>query len=90
VPVKQKLNSGAIKRRPATEPPGAAQLQMEYETPEGYSADQAQKYFVSSPGSDFMVDVIKKIGIDYIPTNPGSSFRGIHESIVNYGGNKGA
>ena len=35
-----------------------------------------------------MVDVIKKIGIDYIPTNPGSSFRGIHESIVNYGGNK--
>ena len=73
---------------PATEPPDAAQLQMEYETPEGYSADQAQKYFVSSPGSDFMVDVIKKIGIDYIPTNPGSSFRGIHESIVNYGGNK--
>lgn len=70
------------------EPPSAAQLQMEDEIPEGYSADQAQDYFVKSPGSDFMLDVIKKIGIDYVTTNPGSSFRGIHESIVNYGGNQ--
>jgi hypothetical protein len=35
---------------PATEPPGAAQLQMEYETPEGYSADQAQKVLCQQPG----------------------------------------
>jgi thiamine pyrophosphate-dependent acetolactate synthase large subunit-like protein len=40
------------------------------------------------PGGDFMVDVIKKLNIDYVAANPGSSFRGIHESIVNYGGNK--
>jgi acetolactate synthase-1/2/3 large subunit len=39
------------------------------------------------PGSDFMVDVLKAIGFDYIFANPGSSFRGLHESIVNYGGN---
>src|SRR6266851_1075211 len=39
-------------------------------------------------GSDFMVDVIKSLGFEYICANPGSSFRGIHESIVNYGGNK--
>jgi len=39
------------------------------------------------PGSDFMVDVIKSLGLDYICANPGSSFRGLHESIVNYGGN---
>src|SRR5580693_8339408 len=39
-------------------------------------------------GSDFMVDVIKSLGIEYICSNPGSSFRGIHESIINYGGNK--
>jgi acetolactate synthase I/II/III large subunit len=40
------------------------------------------------PGSDFMVDVLKNLGFEYICANPGSSFRGLHESIVNYGGNK--
>src|SRR2546428_508640 len=39
------------------------------------------------PGSDFMVDVFKSLGLEYICANPGSSFRGLHESIVNYGGN---
>jgi acetolactate synthase I/II/III large subunit len=39
------------------------------------------------PGSDFMVDVLKSIGFEYIAANPGSSFRGLHESIINYGGN---
>src|ERR1700733_13547291 len=39
-------------------------------------------------GSDFMVDVIKALGFEYVCANPGSSFRGIHESIINYGGNK--
>lgn len=39
-------------------------------------------------GSDFMVDVIKSLGIDHICSNPGSSFRGLQESIINYGGNK--
>jgi acetolactate synthase I/II/III large subunit len=40
------------------------------------------------PGSDFMVDVIKSLGFEYVAANPGSSFRGIHESLVTYGGNK--
>src|ERR1700675_3312852 len=39
-------------------------------------------------GSDFMVDVIKSLGIEYVAANPGSSFRGLHESVINYGGNK--
>jgi acetolactate synthase I/II/III large subunit len=39
-------------------------------------------------GSDFMVDVIKALDIDYLPSNPASSFRGLHESLINYGGNK--
>ena len=38
-------------------------------------------------GSDYMVDVIKSLDIEYVCANPGSSFRGLHESIVNYGGN---
>src|SRR5262245_63867737 len=37
-------------------------------------------------GSDFMVDTIKALGFEYICANPGSSFRGLHESVINYGG----
>jgi thiamine pyrophosphate-dependent acetolactate synthase large subunit-like protein len=40
------------------------------------------------PGSDFMVDVIKSLDIEYCAANPGTSFRGLHESVINYGGNK--
>jgi thiamine pyrophosphate-dependent acetolactate synthase large subunit-like protein len=39
-------------------------------------------------GSDFMVDVIKTLNIDYVCSNPASSFRGLHESLIDYGGNK--
>src|ERR1700686_3943804 len=39
-------------------------------------------------GSDFMVDVLKSLGLEYIASNPGSSFRGLHESLINYGGNE--
>jgi thiamine pyrophosphate-dependent acetolactate synthase large subunit-like protein len=38
-------------------------------------------------GSDFMVEVIKALELEYICSNPGSSFRALHESIVNFGGN---
>jgi benzoylformate decarboxylase/acetolactate synthase-1/2/3 large subunit len=44
--------------------------------------------FVARPGSDFMLDVIKTLNIDYVASNPASSFRSLHESIVNYGGNR--
>jgi acetolactate synthase I/II/III large subunit len=40
------------------------------------------------PGSDFMVDVIKTLDIKYLPANCASSYRAIHESLINYGGNK--
>jgi acetolactate synthase-1/2/3 large subunit len=39
-------------------------------------------------GSDFMVDVIKTLNIDYVVSNPASSFRALHESLIDYGGNK--
>jgi acetolactate synthase I/II/III large subunit len=42
----------------------------------------------SRSGSDFMVDIMKSLGIEYVASNPGSSFRGLHESVINYGGNE--
>ncbi|MFB6160552.1 MAG: thiamine pyrophosphate-binding protein [Haloferacaceae archaeon] len=35
-------------------------------------------------GSDFVADFLKGYGFEFVAFNPGSSFRGIEESIVNY------
>lgn len=43
---------------------------------------------VESPASDHMVDVFRALGIEYVAANPGSSFDGVQESIINYGKNK--
>ena len=37
-------------------------------------------------GSDVMVDALRALGLRYVSLNPGSSFRGLHDSLVNYGG----
>ena len=71
--------SAAFVKRPST---AAAQAEMAGNV-------QVSPGTLSGPaGSDFMVDVLKSLDIDYVFSNPASSCRGIHESIVNYGGNK--
>ena len=44
--------------------------------------------FVTSPGSDFMADVLKTIGLQYVAINPAAGFRSLQESIINYLGNR--
>ena len=39
-------------------------------------------------GSDVMADVINAMGYRYVSLNPGASFRGLHDSLVNYSGNR--
>lgn len=36
-------------------------------------------------GSDLLVDLLAALGIEYAAFNPGASFRGLHDSLVNYG-----
>ena len=38
--------------------------------------------------SDIIVDLIKQYGFPYIALNPGASYRGLHDSLVNYGENQ--
>ena len=64
-------------------PPPAMSPAAEVGTP-----SRAEVLTADRTGSDFMVDVIKSLGIEYVCSNPGSSFRGLHESVINYGGNK--
>lgn len=39
-------------------------------------------------GSDVIVDLLRACGITYAACNPGATFRGLHDSIINYGGNR--
>ena len=39
-------------------------------------------------GSDVIADALRDLKIPYIALNPGASYRGIHDSIVNYLGNE--
>ncbi|PWT83905.1 MAG: thiamine pyrophosphate-binding protein, partial [Blastocatellia bacterium] len=75
---------GATQLRGTAPPPSARALAAETE-PVSVHTDVLT---ADDPGSDFMVDVVKALGIEYIAANPGSSFRSLHESFINYGGNK--
>ena len=65
--------------RPATAPVAAREVDPVVEV-EALTTDR--------PGGDFMVDVLKSLNLEYVASNPGSSFRGLHESIINYGENR--
>ncbi len=43
---------------------------------------------IEHPGSDYMVDVIKTLNLEYLAANPGSTYESLHESLINYGGNQ--
>ena len=70
--------------RPAAPLPSPRQVALETGAP----AARVDVYTTDRPGADFMVDVLKSLNFDYIFANPGSSFRGLQESFINYGGNK--
>ena len=68
--------------RPSALPPSAAMAAAETGTPQIAGEEHGV------PASDFMADVIKSLDIPYLPCNPAQSFRGLHESLIDYGGNK--
>ncbi len=68
--------------QPTVSPPSAAAMQSETAPP------PAEAKLVGRSGSDYMVDVLKSLPLDYMTTMPGSTFRGLHESVINYGQNK--
>ena len=63
-------------------------MEREAPTSEGGRGSEAPGKIIEHPGSDFMVDVIKSLKIDYLGSNPGSTFESLHESLINYGENK--
>ncbi|HTH95832.1 MAG TPA: thiamine pyrophosphate-dependent enzyme [Stellaceae bacterium] len=71
-------------KKPAAAPPNAATAEHEAGTP----PQEKEPVTVGKAGSDYMVDCFKSMNIDYVALMPGSSFRALHESVINYGENK--
>ncbi len=69
--------------RPAAAPPSVPQRALETGPVASVSAE-----IIEAPGSDYMVDVFKSLGIEYYAANPSSTLKSLHESILNYGGNQ--
>ncbi|HET7340645.1 MAG TPA: thiamine pyrophosphate-binding protein, partial [Methylomirabilota bacterium] len=36
-------------------------------------------------GSDLVVDLLRAVGVEHVALNPGATFRGLHDSLVNHG-----
>jgi hypothetical protein len=67
-------------RAPAQRPRDAALAAVDRPVPSGVNAPAF--------GSDVVADALRATGIDYIALNPGASYRGFHDSLVNYLGNE--
>jgi acetolactate synthase I/II/III large subunit len=76
-----KAQLAAPKQRLKADVPGPTQVALETQPPVKDPVTQ------TSSGGDFMVDVVKTLGIEYCAINCASSYRGIHESFINYGKN---
>jgi acetolactate synthase-1/2/3 large subunit len=61
--------------------PGPMQMAVETQPPSKDPVNQ------TTSGGDFMVDVFKTLDIDYLSMNCASSFRGLHEAVINHADN---
>ncbi len=83
-PATTKAQQPAAGRNGTARPPVAAQIARE----NGAARAIASARIIDRPGSDFMVDVLKTLNIEYLAANPGSTYESLHESLINYGDNK--
>src|SRR5437867_5560914 len=74
-------NDAAIAQAGTVPPPSSAQLERDA----GDVRPPASVRAVTRPGSDLMVQMLRDLGIEFVAANPGSSFEGLQESIINYG-----
>jgi acetolactate synthase-1/2/3 large subunit len=62
--------------------PGPLQVAVETMPPASDPVNQ------TSSGGDFMTDVLNSLGIEYLAINCASSYRGLHEAVINHANNK--
>ena len=69
----------------AAPPPSSAQIERDAGNVSPPVRPRGGERAVVRPGSDLMVQVLRDLGIEYAAGNPGSSFEGLQESIINFG-----
>ena len=67
--------------RPVSSPPTEQQMEREV----GNARPPTSFRAAQRPGSDLIVQVLRDLEIEYVASNPGSSFEGLQESLINYG-----
>lgn len=88
IPAAAAVGGAAPPETPAAAPPLSPEQAAQRLAAETAPLDEeSSPLTVTDPGSDFMVEVLKTLDFEYIISNPGSSFRGLHESFINHGGN---
>src|SRR6202161_2327658 len=60
------------------------EVRVRAEDPEGVARDDIGLEW----GSDALAELLSRLGLPYIALVPGSSYRGLHDSLVNYNGNR--
>lgn len=77
----QQSGRGGAGAPPNVPAPTSQQLERE----SGNVRPPATARLIVRPGSDLMVQTIRELGIEFVAANPGSSFEGFQESLINYG-----
>src|SRR5579863_2195122 len=84
-PGAQAPGTQAQNRSGATPGVAPAPTQAQLDRDAGNVRPPAVARLITRPGSDLMVETVKRLGIEYVAANPGSSFEGLQESFINYG-----
>ena len=78
------MTTATAKAAPAAAPANLAHPSIrELDRPVKLTSENAPGW-----GSDVVADTLRALNIPYIALNPGASYRGLHDSIVNYLGNE--
>jgi thiamine pyrophosphate-dependent acetolactate synthase large subunit-like protein len=77
------VTTAKAKVAPAAEKPAAHPSLRALERPANLTGTNAPAF-----GSDVVADTLRALEIPYIALNPGASYRGLHDSIVNFLGNE--
>ncbi len=51
----------------------------------GSGPDRRERTSAAAFGSDVIVELLRELEIPYVALNPGASYRGLHDSLVNFG-----
>ncbi len=77
-----------VEAKPTTLPPVsqsyATTIAQVEQAPPSANGPGADALHIANPGSDYMVDVMMGLGYKYVAATPGTTFRGLQESVISY------